>query len=115
MPVRRASAKKTLVNNSPDLMHDPAFTQTLGMLLFGEANCEMVKPEPIESEEEDHGNSSRSGSSGWFIPKGRNSRSEKKPRPPKEKKSKPEKEEGTGFFSKVEGMFGGLFSEEDDE
>ena len=42
-------------------------------------------------------------------------RPEKKPRTSKEKKPKSEKEEGGGFFSKVEGMFGGLFSEEDDE
>lgn len=112
MPVRKASARKTLVNNSPDLMHDPAFTQALGMLLLGEENCEMVKPETVEMEDEE---SVKSGSSGWFIGKGRNTRPEKKPKPPKEKKPKPEKEEGNGFFSKVEGMLGGLFSEEDDE
>lgn len=112
MPVRRASAKKTLVNNFPDLMHDPAFTQTLGMLLFGEEDCERGIPE--NSEDEDHENS-RAASSGWFGTKGRNMRPEKKPRTSKEKKPKSEKEEGGGFFSKVEGMFGGLFSEEDDE
>lgn len=111
MPVRRASAKKTLVNNFPDLMHDPAFTQALGMLLFGEENCEMIKPESVEAEDEENG---RSGSSGWFSGIGRNSRPEKKPKPPKVKKSKPEKQEG-GFFSKMEDVFGGIFSEEDDE
>ncbi|SCD19345.1 cell division protein FtsA [Proteiniphilum saccharofermentans] len=111
MPVRRASAKKTSINNSPDLMHDPAFTQALGMLLFGEENCEMIKSEPVEVEDEESG---RSGASGWFSGIGRNSRPEKKPKPPKVKKSKPEKQEG-GFFSKMEDVFGGIFSEEDDE
>lgn len=112
MPVRKASAKKTAVNNSPDLMHDPAFTQALGMLLFGEEGCEMVKPELVETEEEED---SRPGSSGWFGGKGKNSKAERKPKAAKEKKARPEKEEGGGFFSKVEGMFGGLFSEDDDE
>lgn len=113
MPVRKASAKKTLVNNFPDLMHDPAFTQVLGMLLFGEEDCELVRPEPVDAEDESDG---RLGSSSWFSGRGRNPRPEKKSKPVREKKPKPEKkEESGGFFSKVEGMFGGLFSEEDDE
>jgi cell division protein FtsA len=41
MPVRKASAKKTFINNSPELIHDPSFTQALGMLLSGKENCEM--------------------------------------------------------------------------
>ncbi len=110
MPVRKASAKKSLVNNFPDLMHDPAFTQALGMLLFGEEDCELKKTEPVENEEEE----GRTSSSGWFS-KARAQKPEKKVKPPKEKKNKPEKEEGGGFFSKVEGMFGGLFSEDDEE
>ena len=39
MPVRKASAKKTLFNNAPDFVNDPAFTQVLGMLLLGNENC----------------------------------------------------------------------------
>ncbi len=114
MPVRKASAKKVLVNNFPDLMHDPAFTQTLGMLLFGEEDCEMAMPEHVE-EEDSSDNNGGFGTSGWFTTKVRNQRPEKKPKPQKIKKQKPEKEEGGGFFSKVEGMFGGLFTEEDDD
>lgn len=111
MPVRRASAKKTSINNSPDLMHDPAFTQALGMLLFGEESCEMVKPEPVEYDDEGDG---RSGSSGWFGSIGRNTKAEKKTKGPrKDKKPKPEKQEG-GFFSKMEDVFGGIFSEDDE-
>ncbi|WP_298649319.1 cell division protein FtsA [uncultured Proteiniphilum sp.] len=111
MPVRRASAKKTSVNNSPDLMNDPSFTQALGMLLFGRENCEMVKEDPAEMEDEGGG---RSGSSGWFSTR-RNTKTEKKPKSvKKEKKPRPEKQEG-GFFSKMEDVFGGIFSEDDDE
>ena len=112
MPVRKASAKKTFINNSPELIHDPAFTQVLGMLLFGKDDCEMIKP---ETHEDDDGRTDKSsGSSGWFS--GRNMKPMKKNKPHKEgKKPKQDKEEGGGFFSKVEGMFGGLFAEEDDE
>ena len=39
MPVRKASAKKTLFNNAPDFVNDPAFTQVLGMLLMGNEDC----------------------------------------------------------------------------
>jgi len=114
MPVRKASAKKTLVNNFPDLMHDPAFTQTLGMLLFGEEDCQMIKPEHA-GEEESAENNGGFNASGWFTTKVRNQRTEKKPRSQKMKKTKPEKEEGGGFFSKVEGMLGSLFTEEEDD
>ena len=29
MPVRKASAKKSLVNNAPEIANDPSFTQVL--------------------------------------------------------------------------------------
>lgn len=113
MPVRKASAKKSFINNSPELIHDPAFTQTLGMLLFGEENCAVARDDSSESEDEEGG---RFGSSNWFNGRGRTTKPVKKTKTHKEeKKNKPEKEEGGGFFSKVEGMFGGLFSEEDDD
>ncbi len=51
----------------------------------------------------------RETSSGWFTGKSRKPKSERK-----EKKQKPEKQEG-GFFTKIEDVFGGIFSEEDDE
>lgn len=115
MPVRKASAKKTLVNNSPDLMHDPSFTQALGMLLFAEENCELIKPEPIDIDEDEDDNKSTSSGGGWFSSRGRTQKSSKKQKPPKgDKKQKSEKSEG-GFFSKMEDVFGGIFSEEDDE
>ncbi|MDR0422844.1 MAG: cell division protein FtsA [Proteiniphilum sp.] len=109
MPVRKAFAKKTFINNSSDLMHDPSFTQALGMLLFARENCEMKKPEPVaETEDEDDNRSSGS----WF---GRNTKTDKKTKTgKKEKKPRSERQEG-GFFSKMENAFGGLFSEEDDD
>ena len=50
MEVRKASAKKTLFNNAPDFVNDPALTQALGMLLLGNENCAqpIVEDEVIE-------------------------------------------------------------------
>jgi cell division protein FtsA len=39
MPVRKATAKKTFINNASELINDPSFTQVLGMLLFGKESC----------------------------------------------------------------------------
>lgn len=115
MPVRKASAKKSQVNNSPDLMHDPAYTQALGMLLFGNIDCEQIKPDPVNDEDIEAKDNGRTSSGSWFGNMTRNTRPEKKPKPEKPKKTKPEKQEGTGFFSKMEDVFGGFFTEEDDE
>lgn len=41
MPVRKATAKKTYINNASELINNPSFTQALGMLYLGEENCEM--------------------------------------------------------------------------
>ncbi|MDR1517997.1 MAG: cell division protein FtsA [Dysgonamonadaceae bacterium] len=42
MPVRKASAKKMMINNSPELANDPAMTQALGMLLLAKEDCEEI-------------------------------------------------------------------------
>ncbi len=121
IPVRKTSAKKTLVNNSPDLINDPSFTQALGMFLLANEDCELVM---VESSEEDPQKEARSVSGGWFggkKKKPRNDKNERKERnerneknEKKEKKPKQEKQEG-GFFSKMEDVFGNIFTEEDDE
>ena len=48
MPVRKASATKTLFNNAHDFVNDPAFTQVLGMLLLGSENCAKLVEENEE-------------------------------------------------------------------
>ena len=107
LSVRKALAKKTLVNNAPELINDPSFTQVLGMLLTAQEDCELVRVESMdESESEDN----RSFTGGWFSGnKKKNPKTEKK-----EKKAKPEKKEG-GFISTMENVFGNIFTEEDDE
>ena len=92
MPVRKSSARKTAINNSPDLANDPSMTQALGLLLFGWDDCEeQVVEKPFEEEE-------------------------KIDVPVKEKKPKtPSKGRGKGFFTKMETMFGGMFDEDSDD
>lgn len=104
MPVRKASARKTFINNAPELTNDPAFTQVLGMLIFANEECEMPLQGTTELKDE-----SKETSSGWFSGKNKKAKSEKK-----EKKPKAEKQEG-GFFTKIEDVLGGIFSEEEDE
>ncbi|MBK5195557.1 MAG: rod shape-determining protein, partial [Proteiniphilum sp.] len=109
LSVRKASAKKTLINNAPELINDPSYTQVLGMLLSAEEDCEQVT---VESYDDDERDESRSFSSGWFGGSKKNNpkpeKKEKKPKP------KPVKKEG-GFISKMEDVFGNIFTEEDDE
>lgn len=106
MPVRKVAAKKSFVNNSPELINDPAFTQALGMLLFADEDCELQVTEVTETVDEE---SKSSTSSSWFSGKKKKTKSE-----PKEKKPKPEKQE-RGFITKMEDVFSGFFTEEEDD
>lgn len=107
MAVRRATARKTMINNAPELTSDPAFTLVLGMLLSAGEDCEKIMVEqPLESGDEEP-----SSSSGW--PWRSRPEREKKPKKEKVKKEKSEKTEG-GFLSKMEDMFGNIFSEDDE-
>ena len=110
LSVRKASAKKSMINNAPELINDPSYTQVLGMLLSAEEDCGQVTVESHDEGEKDDG---RSISSGWFGgTKKKNPKPEKKVK--KVKKVNPVKKEG-GFISKMEDVFGGIFTEEDDE
>ena len=91
MPVRKTSAKKTFINNFPELANDPSLTQALGLLLSGNENCEEQVVEAIPHIEK-----------------------EKTEVKPKKKPATAAKERGRGFLNKVENMFGGIFDDEDD-
>src|SRR5690554_748302 len=103
MPVRVATAKKAFINNSPDLVNDPAFTRVLGMLLMGEENCELqvVEPQEYDSYDEEATSSSRSSRS-----------KEKRKDNAKVKKQKSTKE--GGFLTHMENFFGNMFSDDDE-
>ena len=89
MPVKNASAKKTSVNNYPELSNDPSFTQALGLMLYAWEDCE---DEVVEE-----------------IPE------KIKPEPTPISKPKPAKKRGSGFIKSIENMFGGMFDETDDD
>lgn len=107
LPVRKTSAKKTLINNFPDLLNDPSLTQALGMLLFGRENCEYIM---VDATDDDSWNEGSSVSSKQI------SKLRDKIKRDKKKKEKKEKEgESGGFFDKVGNIFDNIFSDEDDE
>ncbi len=90
MSVRKASARKTAINNFPDLANDPSMTQALGLLLYGSYNCEeQVVEKPIE-----------------VIAPVEPPKETKKVKPPKSSKR-------PSFFDKVEGMLGGMFNDDE--
>lgn len=107
MSVRRASAKKSVVNNSPDLANDPAMTQALGLLMFGTEDCEAIIFEDDESKEQPVEEKKRSGRR--F---GEMREKVKKEKIKVEKREK--KNSGGGFKDAIGGFFSGMFTEDDE-
>lgn len=102
MPVRKATAKKTYINNASDLLNNPTFTQVLGMLLLGEENCGFVE-EPKEYEEV---------FSDSYEP---DRKKEKSTKSAKETKKTKRPQKSGGFISRMEDVFGNMFSDGDDD
>jgi len=105
MPVRKASAKKSFVNNAPEIANDPSFTQVLGLLLFGTEDCEVVEVEPEGEELESQTKSSKN----LFGKQSHRNEGIKTP-----KKSKTDKN-NKGIKTTLGGFFSSMFSEEEDE
>jgi cell division protein FtsA len=105
MPVRKASAKKSFVNNAPEIANDPSFTQVLGLLLFGTEDCEVVEVEPEGEELESQTKSSKN----LFGKQSHRNEGIKTP-----KKSKTDKN-NKGIKNTLGGFFSSMFSEEEDE
>ena len=95
MSVRKASAKRTYINNFPELANDPSYTQALGLLLYGKVNCEEeVIKEPVGESVE--------------------GKSDKR----KKTKSEPSSKRNAGdkikdMFGGLGGLFAGMFDEDD--
>lgn len=118
MPVRKASAKKTLVNNSPELTNNPAMTQALGLLFLASEDCEDVIVEDFDDDEDKEETKSGGRRIGFGSIMRDWKEKEKPQKSQKVKKEKPQKEkkESTGgLFSKFESALGSMFSEEDDD
>ncbi|MDD2514312.1 MAG: cell division protein FtsA [Proteiniphilum sp.] len=109
MEVRKATARKTMINNAPELTGDPSYALVLGMLLSAKDDCEQVVVEIAEEEDEE-----RVSSSSWpWRSKPEKEKKGKKEKVKKVNSEKAEKSEG-GFLSKMEDMFGNIFSEDDE-
>lgn len=109
MPVKKASAKKNFINNSPELTNDPALTQTLGLLLMATEDCEEIIIEDSEDNENDV--SGEDTNRGRRIGFGNMKKDREKPKKEKKERSS----SGANLFSKIESAFGNMFSEEEDQ
>lgn len=104
LPVKRGIVKRVYINNAADLLQNPAYTQSLGMLLFANENCERKEapkrepaPEPVVEAEQ---------------PK-----TEEQKITEKEEKRKKKKKDGQGtlfsFFERIQNFGGTMFDEEE--
>lgn len=110
MPVKKGGVKRVYINNVSDLIQNPAYTQSLGLLLFGNENCEKkevvtpVEPvytqpvqeiqpqQPVVDKKEDEDDSQS-----------------------KKKKKKEDKKQTSlfSFFEKIQNFGGTMFEEEE--
>ena len=97
LPVRKVSARKNMVNNYPELSNDPAMTLLLGLLLFGDQDCEL-SAKPVEENPEEETEIAETPKSGNNFKKLRN-----KVNKQREKEATPGKNP-LDFFGK---LFGG--------
>lgn len=102
IPVKRGIVKRVYINNAADLLQNPAYTQSLGMFLFANENCEKKEePKPVAPPVQQ------------TQPK-----PEEQPAAPKEEKKKKKKRDGQGtlfsFFEKIQNFGGTMFDEGED-
>ena len=105
MPVRRASIKKSLINNAPELTSNPSYTQALGMLLLGEDSCRFNSNEVLDESNEYHSSDRKRSETKQNTKETKQSTKESK----KNKKS-----QKPGLFEKFGDVFGNMFSDDDE-
>ncbi|NDW10866.1 cell division protein FtsA [Dysgonomonas sp. 520] len=122
MPVKRATVKRLFINNAADLVQNPIYTQCLGLLLFGNENCEKV--EVINSRERpyDAGYQQQPQPAQPAQPTQPQPENKPEPAPQAEKvqpKPEPEsekpakKKKKSDFWGKLQGFAGTMFKDED--
>ncbi len=121
LPVRKASARKSLINNVSDLVADPSMSTILGMLQKGNEDCEYIEPVGEDSDDKDVSSESnvttqRSGNR-WSGIFGKDNNSTKKVIT-KVKKTTNEVTDSIKdqekFGDSFKNFFGGLFDETED-
>jgi cell division protein FtsA len=106
MPVRLASAKKSYINNFPELAGDPSLTCALGLLRFGTEDCEKKPVTQTTGEETLEGEPDFSANTSDQKQKG----DKKKP-----DKNKEVKKRADSFFSRMGDILGEMFSEDENK
>ena len=104
MNVRKATAKKSYINNAPDIINNPSFTQALGMLLLGEENCKFDPVEIAEEQIEEQDTKDRKTESKFGL----------KDKKKTKNQPKQQKQPKQGIFSMFEDALGKMFSDEDE-
>jgi cell division protein FtsA len=97
MPVRKATAKKSYINNAPELISNPSFTQSLGMLLMGQESCRFV-PEEVIDDSMDYTSGKKRSESRHSVKESK--KNKKSPKP--------------GLIERFGDVFGNMFSDEDE-
>ncbi|MDD4378844.1 MAG: cell division protein FtsA [Dysgonamonadaceae bacterium] len=106
MPVRQASAKKSYINNFPELAGDPSLTCALGLLRFGTEDCEKKPVTQTTGEGILEGEPDFSANTSDQKQKG----DKKKP-----DKNKEVKKRADSFFSRMGDILGEMFSEDENK
>lgn len=112
MPIRRTSARKSFVNNSPELANDPAMTSLLGMLLLANDNCEKNVEEEYEREVEQP--KSGRGWGGFFTGGDKNNKDTVKTETIKKRPKKTSEKKPLNIGGKMKDIFSTMFDEVDD-
>ncbi|MPM59947.1 Cell division protein FtsA [bioreactor metagenome] len=110
LPVRKASSRKALVNNTPEYANDPALATAMGMLLLAHEDCEKIVEEPEEEVQPDQ----KSKGSVWSNFFGEKEKTDKV-KEPNEKGHKNKKEKSINIGGKMKNMFSTMFEEEEDD
>lgn len=110
LPIKRATPKRVYINNSADLLNNPAYIQVLGLLLFANESCEYIErePQPIQADTEPQ-----------VVPQKDETPIVDSEPQEKEKKSKKKKHGGKqgvfNFIERIQNFGGTMFSDDDDE
>lgn len=105
LPVKRGTVKRVYINNVAELLQNPAYTQSLGILLYANENCEKKEePQPIEF--------SVTTASQQPEPE---PEVVEQPRSKKKKKNKEDAKQGKlfGFLERIQNFGGAMFDEDE--
>ncbi|WP_101690243.1 cell division protein FtsA [Dysgonomonas massiliensis] len=110
LSVKRGTVKRVYINNAAELAQNPAYTQSLGILLFANENCEKKEePKPIVVEPEPEAKQEVAQEPVQYQ------HEEPVKSHKKEKKKDGRQRSIFDFFEKMQNFGGTMFTEEDDD